>query len=171
MYPAKFKRNRGESRRGDRFLSPAYVFCRRNAERAGIRARRHGTPVMRPAINQIDFFRATIAAGHGMVMKTGGRYRRDNIPRGRVSRSRRCQRRQARPRRRRIVAAKPTLPRIPRILSLSVRDHTLRVPPCPALPPRAHAHGPRRRSGPLCLAFTPSTQTLGNTDNFRLQFS
>ena len=41
-----------------------------------------------------------------MVMKTGGRYRRDNIPRGRVSRSRRCQRRQARPRRPRTSASR-----------------------------------------------------------------
>lgn len=97
--------------------------------------------------------------GHGMVMKTGGRYRRDNIPRGRVSRSRRCQRRQVRPRRRRIVAAKPTLPRISRILSLSARDHTLRVS-CK----RTYVHVWTHAEEPI--SFIATLEILGNTDDF-----
>lgn len=84
------------------------VFCVGNAENGQATSRDVGYAAGNKS-NSV--FQSNGRSEARMVMKTGGRYRRDNIPRGRVSRSRRCQRRQARPRRRRIVAAKPTAPR------------------------------------------------------------
>lgn len=71
------------------------------------------------AINQTMFFSGTRIEAR-MVMKSGGRYRRDNIPLGRVFRSRRCQRRQA--------IAKPnltsTISRIPSFLRSTIMRYT-----------------------------------------------
>lgn len=71
------------------------------------------------AINQTMFFSGTRIEAR-MVMKSGGRYRRDNIPLGRVFRSRRCQRRQA--------IAKPNLTsaisRIPSFLRSTIMRYT-----------------------------------------------
>lgn len=108
------------------------VFCVGNAENGQATSRDVGYATGNKS-NSV--FQSNGRSEARMVMKTGGRYRRDNIPRGRVSRSRRCQRRQARPRRRRIVAAKPTAPRhLSHSLVPRSRSCVTRVPACVRAP-------------------------------------
>ena len=112
-----------------------------------------------------------------MVMKTGGRYRRDNIPRGRVSSSRRCQRRQARPRRPRTSASRRCKtdltsasllhslvpPFVPSVISL----RALHVFP-PVYVPASVRSG--NRSFPLGL-FGPFLSTLSNVSSLAVNLS
>lgn len=122
----------------------------------------------RPAINQTAVFQGNGRSEARMVMKTGGRYRRDNIPRGRVSSSRRCQRRQARPRRPRTSASRRLQNRphlgiscIPSCLP-SFLHHIVtcvtRVPACVYVP--ASIPPPANRSFPLSVFPIRSFQPL-----------